>query len=109
MFSGYPVATRPGSLTARQTRAVGRHLDAVQAGVSLELADVSAVEVVEIAKIDALRGIGKAALGAVDDIAADTRFRAEHNPTATTSLCFIAGKIDMALGERIERATRRLG
>jgi hypothetical protein len=109
MLSRYPVATRPGSLTARQARAVDRHLNAVQTGVGLELADVNAVEVVEIAKIDALRGIGKAALGAVDDMAADARFRAEHNPTATASLCFITGKIDMAIGERIERATRRLG
>ena len=109
MFGRHPVVAKPGSLTTRQERAVGRHLDALQAGTSVELAEVRAIEIVEIAKIDALRGIGKAALGAGAVIAAERRLYVEYDPTSAPELCLLTGKITMAVGERVERASRRLG
>ena len=109
MLTRYPIATRPGSLATRQSKALGRHLDALHAGTSLELADVRAIETVEVEKIRALQGVGKAAIGAGADIAAERRFRLEYDPTAAPELCLITSKVAMAIGERVDRASRRLG
>jgi hypothetical protein len=109
MLSGYPIATRPGSLTARQGRTIGRHFDALQVGTSLELAEIRAAEAVEIAKIGAIRGTSNAALSAVASVAAHRRVHAEADPTALAYLTHVAEKSAMALGDQVERASQRLG
>lgn len=108
MPTRYPIPTTSGALT-RQDKALAKHLDALAAGVSLERANVQAIEAIEIEKIHALKGAGNAALGAIANVAAHRRMYAECDPTAVGCLVRVTDAVSMAIGERIERLSRRLG
>lgn len=108
MLDRHPVASRPGYLTARQGRVIGRYVDSLQTETSLKLADIRAAEVVEVAKIGAIRNTGNAALSAVATVAARRRVHAEADPTATAYLTHVADRVAMALGDQVERAAERL-
>jgi hypothetical protein len=109
MPSRHPIRTTTGVIAGRQDRALAKHLDALRTGTSLELANVQAIEAIEAEKVFALQGVGKSALSAVADVAAHRRVYAEHDPTAVGYLTHVTDKISMAIGERVERASRRLG
>jgi hypothetical protein len=104
-----PIYPSTGAAIGPQNKALVKHLEALQAGTSYELAGLRAVETVEIARLHTLGAIGKAGLGVIDGIATDVRMRAERNPTAAACMVELAGKLTLAIGERFESAARRLG
>lgn len=108
MLDRHPVTARPGYLTPRQGRAIGRHFDSLQMETSMKLAEIRAAEVVAVAKIAAIRNTGNAALSAVASVAARRRAHAESDPSALAHLTHVADRTAMALGDQVEQAAQRL-
>ncbi|MGN6373693.1 MAG: hypothetical protein ACTHM1_12040 [Solirubrobacteraceae bacterium] len=109
MPSRHLIRTPTGTVISGQNKALDKHLDALAAGVALERANVQAIEAIEIEKIHALKGAGNAALGAIANVAAHRRVYAARDPTAVGCLVHVTDMVSLAIGDRIERLSRRLG
>jgi aryl-alcohol dehydrogenase-like predicted oxidoreductase len=105
-----PALFQPGGLSAaHQSRAIEKRLAALKTDTTLDLAQVRAIEAVEIAKVEALEATGHIGLVSTASLAQHRRFLIESDPDAVAAFDHIAGITIAAIGGRVEMLNRRLG
>lgn len=87
------------------SRAIAR----MESGAGLEVAEIRAIEAIEIAKAQALGSIAQAGQVEVAHVYAAAFVLAEQHPYAFPALQQLASTTSYEIAQRIHRANRRLG
>ncbi len=101
-------SARGGLLPSRLERQASKTVDQLQAGASVELARIRAVEAVESAKVEAIGTVGLVAMAEAFSVSAAEAIYTACNPHAAARYSYIADSTTTAMGRVLERMSRRL-